>query len=94
MSCNRGQWSGGRWVRSAWVAGLLVVGLTCTSTNLVHAKGQGPAVTESTIAVSQLPPQGQDMMTLIVAGGPFQYGKDGVGFWNRERIFPSQNPGF
>jgi ribonuclease T1 len=61
---------------------------------LVHAKGQGPAVTESTIAVSQLPPQGQDMMTLIVAGGPFKYDKDGVVFGNRERILPAKNRGF
>lgn len=94
MSCNRGQWPGGQWVRSAWVAGLLIAGLTCTSTSLVHAKGQVPAVTESTIALSQLPPQGQDMMTLIVAGGPFKYDKDGVVFGNRERILPAKNRGF
>ena len=94
MFCNRGGWSARQWVSSAAVAGCLILGLTVTSTNLVHAKGPVPAVSESTIALAQLPPQGQDMMKLIVAGGPFKYDKDGVVFGNRERILPAKNRGF
>jgi len=69
-------------------------GLALTSTDLVHAKGPAPAVSESIIALTQLPPQGQDMMKLIVAGGPFKYDKDGVVFGNRERILPAKDRGF
>jgi ribonuclease T1 len=79
---------------SAWFAGILMLGLTNTSTNLVHAKGPVPAVSDSTIALAQLPSQGQDMMKLIYAGGPFKYDKDGVVFGNRERILPAKNRGF
>ena len=93
MFCNRGGGSARQWVSSA-VAGVLMFGLTLTSTELVHAKGPAPAVSESTIALTQLPPQGQDMMKLIVAGGPFKYDKDGVVFGNRERILPAKDRGF
>ena len=94
MFCNRGGWSVGRWISSALVAGFLMLALTCISTNLVHAKGPVPLVSNGTIALAQLPPQGQDMMKLIVAGGPFKYDKDGVVFGNRERILPAKNRGF
>lgn len=94
MFCNRGGRSVRRWVSSASVAGFLMLGLTCISTNLVHAKGAVPSVPDATIALAQLPPQGQDMMKLIVTGGPFKYDKDGVVFGNRERILPAKNRGF
>lgn len=94
MFCNRGGELVGRWVRSAWVAGFLLLCLGSVSTNLVHAKGPVPMASEGTIALAQLPPQGQDMMKLIVAGGPFKYDKDGVVFGNRERILPTKNRGF
>lgn len=93
MFCNRGGWSARQWVSSA-VAGFLMFCLTLTSTDLVHAKGPAPAASESIIALTQLPPQGQDMMRLIVAGGPFKYDKDGVVFGNRERILPAKDRGF
>ena len=93
MFCSRGGGSARQWVSSA-VAGFLMFGLTLTGTVLVHAKGPAPAVSESAIALAQLPPQGQDMMKLIVAGGPFKYDKDGVVFGNRERILPTKDRGF
>jgi len=93
MFCSRGGGSARQWVSSA-VASALMFGLTLTSTDLVRAKGPAPAVSESTIALTQLPPQGQDMMKLIVAGGPFKYDKDGVVFGNRERILPAKDRGF
>ena len=94
MFCNWGGWSARRWVSSAAVAGFLMLGLTFTGINLVHAKGPVSAVLQSTIALAQLPPQGQDMMKLIVAGGPFKYDKDGVVFGNREKVLPAKNRGF
>ena len=47
-----------------------------------------------TIAVSQLPAQGQAMMTLIYQGGPFKYDKDGTVFGNRERFLPARQRGY
>ena len=76
----------------ALATGLLLLGLVGTS--LVHAKGSLPASTSDTIALAQLPAQGQDMMKLIYAGGPFRFDKDGVVFGNRERILPAKNRGF
>ena len=59
----------------------------------VQAKG---AVTspQETVAVSQLPAQGQVMMTLIYQGGPFKYDKDGTVFGNRERLLPARQRGY
>jgi ribonuclease T1 len=81
-------------LKSAVAAGLIVLGLTLASTNLVHAKGPLPGGVMDTIALAQLPVQGQEMMKLIVAGGPFKYDKDGVVFGNRERVLPAKNRGF
>jgi ribonuclease T1 len=63
----------------------------CTA--LVQAKSP---VTNSqeTIAVSQLPAQGQAMMTLIYQGGPFKFDKDGTVFGNRERFLPARQRGY
>jgi len=76
------------------MAGLLSLGLMLASTDLVHSKGPVPGGVNETIAQTQLPVQGQDMMKLIYAGGPFKYNKDGTVFGNRERILPAKNRGF
>ena len=89
----------GRW-RQTGAAMLLVLssGLMGLSPGVAQAKG--PLNTASgtpqlnTIAVSQLPPQGQGMMALINQGGPFRYDKDGTVFGNREQILPRQNRGY
>ncbi len=85
-------WGGqSRLVSAVAIALLALSGLF--STFSVQAKG---AVTspQETIAVSQLPPQGQAMMTLIYQGGPFKYDKDGTVFGNRERFLPAQQRGY
>lgn len=92
-----------RW-RAAGAAVLLallasLIGLSGLSPNAVHAKGPSldsptSAVSVETVAVAQLPPQGQSMMTLIYQGGPFRYDKDGTVFGNRERILPAKNRGY
>ena len=80
--------------KSALTVGLLSLGLMLASTALLHAKGPIPGVVSDTIALAQLPAQGQDMMKKIEAGGPFKYDKDGTVFGNRERILPAKNRGF
>ena len=92
-------WDGGgvlgkKLARSVLKAGFLSIGLMLASTNLVHGKGPVQGVVSDTIAIKQLPAQGQDMMRKIEAGGPFKYDKDGTVFGNRERILPIQNRGF
>ena len=83
--------------KSALMAGMLSLGLMLTSTNLVHAKGPAsgaPGVVSDTVALTQLPAQGQNMMKLIYTGGPFKYDKDGTVFGNREKLLPAKNSGF
>ena len=89
----------GQWCQIGAVALLIVLaGLLGFSPSLVQAKSSvtEPAGTSqlSTIAVSQLPPQGQGMLALIYQGGPFRYDKDGTVFGNREKILPRQNRGY
>lgn len=48
----------------------------------------------SSIALQELPPQGQATYALILQGGPFPYDKDGSVFGNRERILPAQKRGY
>ena len=76
------------------IAGFLLLGITAVCTGSVHAKGPVPSLAADTIALAQLPVQGQDMMKLIFAGGPFKFDKDGVVFGNRERMLPARNRGF
>lgn len=94
MFCN---WDGAlakKSAKSAFMVGLLSLGLMLASTNLAHGKGTVPSGVAETIAQAQLPAQGQDMMKLIYAGGPFRYDKDGTVFGNREKILPAKNRGF
>lgn len=80
--------------KSTLLAGLLSFGLMLASASLVYGKSPAPGVVNDTIALTQLPAQGQDMMKKIEAGGPFKYDKDGTVFGNRERILPAKNRGF
>jgi ribonuclease T1 len=47
-----------------------------------------------TISISELPPQAQEVLRLIKAGGPFPYPKDGSVFGNRERRLPPRPSGY
>lgn len=47
-----------------------------------------------TIERSALPLQGQAVLELIYAGGPFPYEKDGSVFGNRERLLPPKERGY
>ena len=86
-----------RLAKTVFLSGLLMLGSLCflaAGTGSVHAKGPMPGAVIETIALAQLPAQGQNMMKLIYAGGPFKFDKDGTVFGNRERILPAKNRGF
>lgn len=46
------------------------------------------------VALVKLPREAQATHRLILAGGPFPYGKDGTTFFNRERLLPRAPRGF
>ncbi len=93
-SCSAAVISLKRAAPAVFLTALLIVGLAGVGTGLVQAKGPLPVAAAETVALAQLPAQGQDMMKLIYAGGPFKFDKDGTVFGNRERILPAKNRGF
>ena len=88
----------GRW-RTAVRAVLLVLsvsvgGLLGLGASGVQAKEPLILLPAESIAVTQLPPQGRSMLTLIYQGGPFRHDKDNAVFGNRERILPAKDRGY
>jgi len=74
---------------------LAVLGLTSLAcTHLVHARSEPETLDRSVIALTALPPEGQQTYRLIHQGGPFPYEKDGSVFGNRERLLPRQVRGY
>lgn len=78
----------GRWA----LAVLGLVSLICT--NVVHSRSEPDSPDRSVIALTALPPEGQQTYRLIHQGGPFPYEKDGSVFGNRERQLPRQARGY
>ena len=70
------------------LTGLLIAAASALS--LVHAKESGGA----SVALANLPVQGQQTYALILRGGPFEFEKDGVVFGNRERLLPNHRRGY
>ena len=48
---------------------------------------------KDTIALTELPAQGQRTYAAILNGGPFRHDKDGSVFGNRERLLPQERRG-
>ena len=48
----------------------------------------------TTVSVTELPKQGQQVYALIAQGGPFANDKDGVVFGNREQQLPKHKRGY
>jgi len=46
------------------------------------------------VALASLPTEAQHTVTLIDAGGPFPYERDGVVFENREHLLPGEPTGY
>ena len=64
-----------------------------TLPSAARTSGTDPASGLEWIAVSSLPPQGQQTYRLILSGGPFPYARDGVAFQNREGVLPRRSRG-
>ena len=72
---------------------LLLVGLATgvQAREWFGARADQPA--QETIALAELPVQGQRTYGAILSGGPFRYEKDGVVFGNREHLLPRERRG-
>lgn len=46
------------------------------------------------IALAELPPEARGTLSLIKAGGPFPYSRDGATFRNREGLLPGRAHGY
>ena len=78
------------------LTGMLLASLT-TGFNGAEARewfgnDAGQPAKES-IALAELPPQGQRTYEAILNGGPFRHDKDGSVFGNRERLLPRERRG-
>ena len=51
------------------------------------------ASAQETVALTELPVQGQRTYGAILNGGPFRHEKDGTVFGNRERLLPQERRG-
>jgi len=73
------------------LTGMLLVTL---ATGVQARDGFGAAPTpQETIALAELPEQGQSTYAAIWSGGPFRHEKDGMVFGNRERLLPQERRG-
>ena len=79
-------------VKKFALAGLMLAALT-TGAEARGRFGAGKTSSEGTIALSELPVQGQRTYQSILNGGPFRYDKDGTVFGNRERLLPPARRG-
>lgn len=62
--------------------------------DVANARGLFSDRSETTIAATDLPRQGQRTYSLILQGGPFPHDKDGAVFGNRERLLPRERRGY
>jgi ribonuclease T1 len=92
-----------RWIKHLWVGACshksalavsLALVLSFSMVSVVQAKGPVSGVSGSSIALADLPKQGRETYALILAGGPFEYDKDGTVFGNRERQLPAEKRGY
>lgn len=60
----------------------------------VAVEAKSPESGFSTVGLYTLPTEAQRTQRLILSGGPFPYGKDGVTFGNYERRLPRRERGF
>jgi len=65
--------------------------LASSLVGVVQAKG---VAADETAALAALPVEAQATHRLVLAGGPFPYGKDGTTFGNRERLLPAKVRGY
>jgi ribonuclease T1 len=75
------------------LTGLLLValGAGAQAREWIGTRAGQPA--QETVALAELPVQGQRTYGAILNGGPFRYEKDGSVFGNRERLLPRERRG-
>ena len=78
--------------RLVLAASVLTVALPMAG--VAQARGLSWGVEPATVAVAELPSQGQHTYRLILQGGPFPHDKDGSVFGNRERLLPRERRGY
>ena len=83
-----------RSARLGLVLSVAVVTFVAGVTGSVQARSFFSDETLTTVSVTELPKQGQQVYALIVQGGPFAYDKDGVVFGNREQQLPKHTRGY
>ena len=81
-----------RFARSGLLLLALTAGLTDARALDFFGARSGQQAKES-IALAELPAQGQKTYQAILAGGPFKHDKDGTVFGNRERLLPAARRG-
>ena len=79
------------WLRLLLALWLTFVGLA-GSTAHAFERGSAPAV--GTVLLQDLPREAQQTLTLIKAGGPFPYARDGIVFGNFEKLLPKRPRGY
>lgn len=81
---------------SRLAAAAVLAASLCTMS--VHARTPSPSPLPgsavASVALTGLPPQGQEVMERIRQGGPFRFAKDGTVFGNYERQLPNQRRGY
>ena len=83
--------------QSVVLLGALVAVLVVVAANFAGARDSDKGLSRAnhdTVAVVELPPEGQITLQLIKKNGPFPYRKDGSTFGNRERLLPRQQHGY
>ncbi len=79
------------------VKGLAAMVVAVAAIGTIAVQARSPSSSEipgTSVALSGLPVQGQEVMERIRQGGPFRYEKDGTVFGNRERLLPRQSRGY
>ncbi|GAB2840445.1 ribonuclease domain-containing protein [Actinocorallia aurea] len=73
---------------------LLLAGAACGTPSTTSVRIAAQTTAHQTIEFADLPDAAQRTLTLIAAGGPFPYRRDGSVFLNREKILPAHPRGY
>jgi len=83
-----------RWLASLLLGVSMSMALVVALSTPAVARTTQHAGSQDVISIRALPPEAQRVLVLIQQGGPFPHKKDGVTFFNRERLLPSQARGY
>lgn len=75
------------------LTGLMLVALATGTEAREWFGNRATQPAQETIALAELPAQGQRTYGAILSGGPFRHEKDGSVFGNRERLLPQERRG-